>query len=172
MDKLKIDGLLKRTADGDDKSFEKLYIKTRNGVFAFIYSYLHHVQDSEDVLQEVYIKIRKNISQYKPGTNGKAWILQIAKNESLNFLQKKKRNQTVDLEECNAVYNDRGIQLFHITETLGKVLTEEEYRIVTLFVFFKYKHKEIAQILNKPLGTVTSKYKRAIEKIKNIGEDL
>ena len=50
---------------------------------------------------------------------------------------------------------------------MQRVLTEEEQRIVTLHVVWNYKHREIAEMLGVPTGTVTSKYKRSIEKLKN-----
>ena len=49
---------------------------------------------------------------------------------------------------------------------MERILSEDEQRIVTLHVVWDYKHREIAEILGCPTGTVTSKYKRAIEKLK------
>ena len=53
-----------------------------------------------------------------------------------------------------------------ITELMKKVLTEEERRIVTLHVLWGYRHREIADILGCPVGTVTAKYNRSVHKLK------
>jgi RNA polymerase sigma-70 factor (ECF subfamily) len=49
---------------------------------------------------------------------------------------------------------------------MDRALTDEEQRIIILHVLWGYKHREIGKILDCPTGTVTSKYKRAIEKMR------
>ena len=155
------DKLLAKIARGDNAAFEQLYVKTRNGVYAFIYSYLKNAQDTEDAMQTVYLKVKMNISSYKIGTNGRAWLLQIAKNYAITFLQK--RNKAL-LEEKRRSAD--AISKGEITDLMKRCLSEDEARIVTLHVLWGYKHREISAQLNVPLGTVTSKYKRAIEKMR------
>ena len=53
-----------------------------------------------------------------------------------------------------------------VTDMMERVLTEEERRLIVLHVLWGYKHRELAQMLGVPTGTVTSKYKRAIEKLR------
>ena len=104
--------------------------------------------------------LKKGISTYRSGTNARAWLLQIAKNVALNDLKKKKREIPTENVEIGS-YEYTGT----VTDVMEKVLSEEEQRIVTLHVLWKYKHREIGEILGCPTGTVTSKYKRAIEKL-------
>ena len=159
-----LDGLLVRIAQGDNNAFEQLYIQTRRGVYAFLYTYYHNALDTEDGMQSVYLNIKKGIHTYRPGSNPSAWILQIAKNFAYNDLKKKKREVPTDeIKEGSYEYEGgRG----EITELMERILSEDEQRIVTLHVIWDYKHREIAEILGCPTGTVTSKYKRAIEKLK------
>lgn len=165
MSKAEINALLVRTANGDNAAFEKLYALTKKGVFAFLHTYLHNYADTEDAMQTVYLKIKTGISSYSAGTNGSAWVLQIAKNHALNEL--KKRRQTVELDETTvAVEMPAFSGGSGVTEAMEKALSEEEQRIVALHVLWDYKHREIAQMLDYPTGTVTSKYKRAIEKLR------
>ena len=53
-----------------------------------------------------------------------------------------------------------------VTEVMRRILSQEEQQIVTLHVLWNYKHREIAETLGCPVGTVTSKYKRAVAKLK------
>lgn len=166
--KAEINSLLLDISKGNNRAFEKLYIKTKRGVFAFIYSYLHDYHESEDAMQTVYLKIKRGISSYTPGTNGNAWILQIAKNHALNLIKAKK--QTANIEDLShklstpePVFSDQS----SVMQIMKKHLSEEEQRIVTLHVLWGYRHREIANLFNLPVGTVTSKYKRALQKIKN-----
>ncbi len=168
MDKTEIDGLLRLIAIGDNAAFERLYMQTRRGVYAFLYTYFHNAADTEDALQSVYLKIKMNIIGYRAGTNARAWILQIAKNHALNELRRRKAESISDeVVAANAseiwqdIENSSGI-----TDVMQSVLSEEEQRIVTLHVLWNYKHREIAEMLECPLGTVMSKYKRSIEKMR------
>ena len=162
MDKKYIDTLLCKISNGDNVAFEELYAKTRKGVFSFLYSYLENYHDTEDAMQTVYLRIKRSIHSYNHGSNGSAWILQIAKNYALTELKRNK--PSLDLEAIpEASYEFE----YNITDIMKKVLNEDEQRIITLHVLWNYKHREIAQLLGMPTGTVTSKYKRAIEKLRN-----
>lgn len=168
MNQTELNSLLIDVANGDDKAFEKLYVKTSKGVFAFIYTYLQDYHETEDATQTVYLKIKKGISSYSPGTNGRAWIFQIAKNHALNLI--KARKQSVDIDDVAHTLFSSDEDFFDhssVMQVMSHCLTEEEQQIVTLHVLWGYKHREIANILNCPTGTVTSKYKRALQKLKN-----
>ena len=158
-----IDALLKRIAEGDNVAFEELYVQTGRGVYAFVYTYFHNAADTEDVLQTVYLKVKTGIHTYRHGTNARAWLLQIAKNQALNELKKRRRETpTEDME----IVVDPQLEEGTVADAMQKCLSEEEQRIVTLHVLWAYKHKEIAEMLGCPMGTITSKYKRAIDKLK------
>lgn len=168
MNKREIDALLRKVARGDNNAFAKLYEHTRKGVYAFIYSYLSNPTDCEDLMQIVYLKIKTGISGYKAGTNGIAWILQIAKNASLNFIRSKREVQSLDqiTELKGNAFEDQTIKKSALLTAIKKELNEEEQRILILHAVWNYKHKEIAKMLDLPIGTITSKYKRAREKLK------
>lgn len=163
MENYEIDRLLVEISNGSVTAFEELYIKTRKGVFSFIYTYLQNYHDTEDAMQAVYLKIKQNIHSYAKGSNGRAWLLQIAKNYALDELRKRKQHifSTIYSTHDHAVIEDGSIM-----DIMQKTLDVDELRIVTLHVLWKYKHKEIAKMLDCPTGTITSKYKRALDKMK------
>lgn len=166
MNKREIDSALIKTASGDNDAFERLYEETKRGVYSYLFSYFDNEADCEDAMQDTYLKIKQNIHRYTPGTNGLAWILQIAKNTALNMIRAKRtRNEAVYTEEPTV-----GLENYELKETLmsimKRVLDEDEQRIIILHSIWGYKHKEIAKIIDKPIGTVTSKYKRAVDKLK------
>ena len=86
-----LDKLIKRLNSGDYDAFEKIYDATRKGVYYVALSVLRERSLAEDVMQSTYIKVLKNASQYKQGTNASAWILTIAKNEALNLKKYRRR---------------------------------------------------------------------------------
>lgn len=155
--------LLQRISAGDNNAFAELYERTSRGVYAFLFSYLKNKADTEDAMQTVYLKIKMNISQYKHGTNGRAWIFQIAKNHALNELKKNKRTESIEGMD----FPSGGFEHGTVMDAMSRALSEDEQQIIILHVLWGYKHREIADLLGCPTGTVTSKYKRAIAKMKN-----
>ncbi len=162
MNKREIDIALKKIAHGDNQAFERLYLETKRGIYAFLLPYFNNSADCEDAMQTTYLKIKQNIGQYNKGNNGLAWILQIAKNTALNELKKQKRTQ--GLSVCEPVSVDE--QDNSAIDVLRRILSDDEYEIVVLHVIWGYKHKEIARRLNCPIGTITSKYNRSVKKFK------
>ena len=157
-----MDALLGKIAAGDNVAFEEFYIRTKNGVYAFLRSYFTNRADVEDVMQTVYLKVKRGIGGYKRGTNARAWLLQITKNQALTELEKRKRE--IPMEDIEIVASETPTDGV-VTEAMERVLTAEEKRVVTLHVLWGYKHREIAEMIGTPTGTVTSKYKRAIAKL-------
>ncbi len=161
-----LDRLIVRISGGDDDALAELYEKTNRGVFAFLYSYLDNREDSEDAMQNVYLRVKLHAGSYRPGSNARAWMLQIAKNIALNELAGRAR--TVDADLTRMAASDDGDGELGITELMKKVLTEEERRIIALHVLWGYRHREIAEMTGCPVGTVTAKYNRSVKKLKRI----
>ncbi len=165
MDRTEMDGLLRLVARGDNHAFEQLYAHTKRGIYAFLYTYYHNAADTEDAMQCVYLKIKMNISGYRFGSNARAWILQIAKNHALNELRNR-RKETVSDEVVAMYAPEISIETDGVTDIMQRTLSEEEQRIIALHVLWNYKHREIAEMLDSPTGSITSKYKRAMEKMR------
>ena len=65
-----LDRLIVRISGGDDDALAELYEKTNRGVFAFLYSYLDNREDSEDAMQDVYLKVKLHAGSYRQGPHG------------------------------------------------------------------------------------------------------
>lgn len=161
MDKRECDALTGRVAAGDTATFEALYEGMKRGVFAFAYAYLGNFADAEDAVQETFLAVKRKAYQYKNGTDARAWVFQIAKNKCLDELRRRKaRGEGEPTEE-------RGEETrFPMLDDMTACLNDEEKEIVILHAVWQYKHKEIAEMKRLPLGTVTWKYNKAIEKLK------
>ncbi len=172
-----IDRLLREVRKGDNDAFAELYLGTRRGVYAFLYSYLRHTEDTEDAMQTVYLKIKQNITSYDVSRPALPWILQIAKNYALNLLKVRGRVEygLDDGELERRMSDEELVQPMSdgsVMDAMHRVLSPSEERIVILYVIFGYKHREIAEEMGLPIGTVTSKYKRSLEKMRvALGEE-
>lgn len=159
----RLDFLLTEVAQDNRAAFEDLYRQTARGVYAFLYPYFGNRQDTEDCLQTTFLKIKQSASAYRKGSNARAWILQIAKNTALD--EKRRQKRIVYTDSPPAPPRETATES-GVFDALQECLDEEERQIVVLHVLWGYKHREIANFLNCPVGTVTSKYKRAVGKLK------
>lgn len=164
-----LDKLLCRMKYGEEKAFEELYEKTSRQVFAYILSVVSNYHTAQDLTQDTFIKIRQNVDKYTPG-NAFAWIMQIAKNISYNELNKSKRVIPTDFGERNnsgGSYNidDKSVPVLEIIATR---LDETDRKIMLMHLSAGFKHREIAQELNIPLGTVLWRYNKAVRLLQKI----
>ena len=167
MKRWEINAGLNRIAEGDERAFERLYEGIKGGVYSFAYSYLKNREDAEDAVQTVFLKIKKNAATFDKNGNGLAWILQIAKNAAITELRRRKiYDNYVELSNVADKVTTEPEDEGEVTAVMRKCLTDEEQRIILLHVIWGYKHREIAELLDMPTGSVTSKYKRAVDKIK------
>ena len=156
--------------NGDKDSFNLFYNLTHKGVFSFIYSYVKNYHTAEDLLQETYVKVKVNANKYALGTNALAWVLQIAKNTCLDYLRKEKAKPISELNEeiSGKNYNILGDLYYH--NLLNKYVADIDRQIVILHIIYGYKNREIAKILDVPLGTVLWKYNKILKELKKILE--
>lgn len=167
MDKKRLDELMIGVARGDNDAFAELYEQTRKGVFAFVFGYCRRYHEAEDLTQTVYLRVKAYAGSYRKGTDARAWIFQIAKNAALNHLKKAGRERSVGGgEECAAHAEGYEMTGGAVFDALNACCDDQERKIVILHVLWGYKHRETAQLLEIPLGTVTWKYNNALKKLR------
>ncbi len=168
---------------GDEKSLEFLIHKYLRPVYNFVYNFVGNDADAEDIVQDVFVKVWKNIKKFNEKKSFKTWIFTIAKNTSLDFLKKKKAVPFSRFEDKNG---DNGfLENIEDDELLPDKLLEREdiggiltKAIETLSANYKtvlllhYKEEltfqEIATILAESINTVKSRHRRALATLKGL----
>ena len=163
MDKHELNSLMLLVQKQDETAFEKLYNNCYKGVFSFIYSYVKNYHTAEDLLQDTFIKVKLKADSYTPGSNVSAWILQIAKTTSLDYL-KKESNKEEELNEATAGTEEEND--FYLHDLLNEVLEETDRQVVLLHLVHGYKNREIAKILDIPIGTVLWRFNKSMKVLK------
>ncbi|CAM4273201.1 RNA polymerase sigma-70 factor, ECF subfamily [Pedobacter westerhofensis] len=139
-----------------------------------IFRILNHTELSEDVLQEVILKIWTSGNHYNP-RRGRlfTWMLNLTRNYTLDILRTKRyRNgrKTVNIDDChpaidkqrNVYYNPEAILIKELVNQL-----KPEFNILLEMVYFKgYTHLETSEELNLPLGTVKTRIRMAIMELR------
>jgi len=154
----------------DNEAFAFVYENTKRGVFSVIAPIVRDKSEVEDLMQDTYIKMLQNINSYQKGRNFTAWLFQIAKNLAIDYYRKQKRTTVLDPQDHEYVFDkeqetneDYGLE---INEVIG-ILSPEEKEIVLLKIVSGNVFREIADIVDKPLGTVLWIYNKAIKKIRD-----
>ena len=161
------DNLILRMADGDGNAFAEFYDKTSSAVYGFALSILRNREDAEDLMHDTYVRAYTGSISYTPQGKPLSWLLTIVRNLSYNKL----RNGTMseDISQYEDIYGveetDSTVDRL-VLEKAMEILTFEERQIVILHALTGLKHREIAELLNMPLGTVISKYNRSLRKIR------
>ena len=141
-------------------------------------------QDAEDVVQEAYTKAYSSFHQYRPGTNLKAWLYRILTNTYINLYRKRQRqpleadtDQVEDWQMARAAeHTSTGLRsaeteaLDHLPDSEVKDALQaipEEFRLAVYFADVEgYAYKEIAEILDIPIGTVMSRLHRGRKQLR------
>lgn len=169
-DKL-LEAAIKKIADGNVDSIGEIFDITQNALYAYILSFLKNPEDTEDVLQDTYVKICHSAHLYQSQGKPMAWIYTIARNLALMKLRSKARFTDIEEYEWESFRSEnecfRVEDQMVLTNALNN-LSEEESQIVMMHAVGGVKHREIASMFDMPLATVLSKYNRAIKKLKKL----
>ena len=129
--------------------------------------------DTDDLLQEVFIKVWKNIDKFREDSNLFTWLYKIATNECLNFLKRKKNKYHVSVEDTSRELYDKldnnpYISGSEIQIKLQKALLKlpDKQRLVFNMKYFDdMKYEDISKITETSVGSLKASYHIAVKKI-------
>lgn len=146
----------------DSILFTEYISRYRNMVYRVAFSYLKSPADSEDIMQEVFLKLYQSGKSFDSEEHLKAWLIRVTANKAKDELKASRRKYTEPVSE--------GV---HITDTPNNELHEaigalgEDYRIVVYLHYYEgYGVKEMAKLLRISEANVKTRLKRAREKLK------
>lgn len=163
-----LDDAIYNLAKGKLEYMEIIYNESKSAVYGYILSILKNKHESEDVLQDTYVKIYTSADMYKSQGKPLAWIFTIARNLAFMKIRNSKKvvnlNETYDDIALVSEKLDVGDKM--LIRAMMKELSSEEVQIIMMYVVAGFKQVEIADFMSLPLSTVTSKYNRAIVKLR------
>ena len=162
------ENLILQMAHGNGEAFRELYLATSSIVYGYALSILKNSADAEDVMHDAFIKIYQSAVTYRPAGNPMAWILTIVRNLCLNKIRAGKVCEELsEYDDLAGSLSDSEAALDRmVLEAAMNILDAEERQIVVLHAMAGFKHREIAEILDLPTGTILSKYNRAMKKMR------
>ncbi len=177
------------TATERSERFERDALEYVNQLYAAALRMTRNPADAEDLVQEAYAKAYAAFHQYKPGTNLKAWLYRILTNTFINNYRKKQRQPkehgSEDIEDWQIAQADshsssggRSAELEaldHLPDSDVKDALSalpEDFRMVVYYADVEgLPYKEIAEIMETPIGTVMSRLHRGRRQLREMLAD-
>ena len=176
--------LIEEYLDGDDSAFSKLLDLYLKPAYNFLYRFTGDAAITDDLTQETFIKVWKNLKRFDQSKNFKTWLFTIAKNTAFDYLKKKKTipfSNFTDDQGNNYLENvgeesslpDELLERKDLARELDKQLKKlsKQYELILVM---RYKDDfslfEIAEILGLPYNTIKSQHARALAGFKKILE--
>ncbi len=175
------DELISLIRERNQKAFAYLYDNYSQALFAVVDSIIHNQEESEDVLQNTFLKIWNNFDSYD-SSKGRlyTWMLNIARNLAIDSTRSKHEKIKNKIQEAtDFVYHKNNLyteDTLHETIGLKKMvdnLKENQREIIDLSYYQGYTQEEISKKLNIPLGTVKTNVRQALLILRNlVKEDI
>lgn len=170
---------------GDKGGLKEIYTEYCKIIYSVMLSVVHNQADAEDLTSDFFLKLWHRLSDtYKAGKGHKRWLTVAARNMAVDFLRKQSHTElTIDNpqeDEDNSPHTEpvsddnteeTVLGNLSVLEALGK-LRDDEREIINFKIFVGFTFKEIAKTLDMPLGTVTWKYRSAINKLSNYVKEV
>lgn len=168
--KLKIDEeLIVRIGNDDKSALGELYARTERALYSYVLAIVKNPYDTQDIVQDTYLKIRASAHLYQKRGKPMAWIFTIARNLAMDYFRENARFSEGEIPEM-----EDSLKYSYVTEPTDRlvleaamdILNERERSVLLLHLVGGVKHREIAANIGIPLSTTLSCYHRALKKLK------
>ncbi|MEM8999260.1 MAG: RNA polymerase sigma factor [Bacteroidota bacterium] len=159
--------------DSQARAFEVLVNTYKERLYWHIRRIVLNHDDADDILQNTFIKVYKNIDGFKGDSKLYSWMYRIATNESLTFLKQQSKKRGISNEELrqdlvenlqsDVYFEGDDIQL-KLQEALA-TLPEKQKLVFNMKYFQEMKYEEISEILETSVGGLKASYHLAVKKI-------
>ena len=166
---------IERLKTGSDEAFAELYDRYSAMLYGVMLRIVNDNEDTENLLQDTFVKIWSNIAVYDASKGRLAtWLLNIARNTAIDFTRSKifsQRRKNQNLDNCVSFSSDTFSATAIDTDTMGlrQIVANlsKNYREIIEWLYFDgYTQQEIADTFDMPLGTVKTRTRMALKELR------
>ncbi|RZK68498.1 MAG: sigma-70 family RNA polymerase sigma factor [Pedobacter sp.] len=156
-----------------NEAFNLLLSKYQQKIYWHIRRLVIDHDDADDLVQDVFIKVWKNLEKFRSDSQLYTWIYRIATNESITFLNKKKQRNNIPLDEVSGELNEtlvasdyfNGDKIQMKLQKAMLTLPEKQRLIFNMKYFDELKYEEISEITGTSVGALKASFHIAVKKI-------
>jgi RNA polymerase sigma factor (sigma-70 family) len=167
------DTLMRAARDGDISQFGVLFERHHGRLFEFFYHMTGDRSVSEDLVQDVFVRMLRYRKTFSEQSHFKSWMYQIARNARIDHFKKhgsEKTSRATEVEAAGSAYHPRIEQAQHtaILERALLELPDEKREILILARYQEMKYEQIAELLGIQVGAVKVRVHRAMAELREI----
>jgi RNA polymerase sigma-70 factor (ECF subfamily) len=154
-------------ANGDRDALRDIYQEYRHLIYHVILDVIKQPEEAEDLASDFFVKLYGLSNNYAAKPGHKSWIVKIAKNMAVDRVRKIDRECLVEEmpEAKEEAFEEQVVQNIALQEAFSK-LKERQRLILDLKILGGFTFREIAEIIESPIGTVTWEYNQTIKKLR------
>jgi RNA polymerase sigma-70 factor (ECF subfamily) len=169
-----------RNEDTRNYGFNLLVCEYQERIYWHVRKMVVDHDDADDLVQEIFVKVWKNLSSFREDSKLYTWIYRIATNECLTFLKKKKRKYFIPIVDVSKELSEKldedvsisGDEVQLILQKALLMLPDKQRIVFNMKYFDEMKFTEIAEITGTSVGALKASYHHAVKKIEEfIKED-
>jgi RNA polymerase sigma factor (sigma-70 family) len=158
-----------------EKAFRRLISIYKERLYWHIRKIVISHDDTDDVLQNTFIKIYKNISKFNQESKLFSWMYRIATNEAITFINKRAKERNLDISEiheqlASSLESDvyfSGDEIQQILQRAIATLPQKQQLVFNMRYFDEIKYNEMSEILKTSVGALKASYFHAVRKIES-----
>ncbi len=163
-----------------DEAFALLLKKYQQKIYWHVRRLVIDHDDADDLVQDIFVKVWRNLENFREDAQLYTWLYRIATNECITFLNKKKQRQNVSLDDENSAYladsladtpyfngNQAQLKLQQAILTLP----DKQRMVFNMKYFDDLKYEEISDIVGTSVGALKASYHLAVKKIAQFFEE-
>jgi RNA polymerase sigma-70 factor, ECF subfamily len=162
-----------RNGSTRDKAFSELVNKYQERLYWHIRKIVLNHEDSDDVLQNTFLKVWKNLDGFREESSLFTWLYRIAVNESLTFINTQKKRQTIPFQDVSEYLKNRleADDYYEGTEIQKKLqqailtLPEKQRLVFNMRYFDELPYQQMSEILETSVGALKASFHHAVKKV-------
>lgn len=162
-----------------EQAFRKLMSEYKERLYWHIRKIVISHDDADDVLQNTFIKVYKNINTFKAESKLYSWMYRIATNEAITFINKRAKEKNIDVSELQYklaenleadVYFDGDEMQLQLQKAIA-TLPQKQQLVFNMRYFDEMKYDDMSEILETSVGSLKASYHHAVKKIESFLTD-